>query len=50
MTALGGGGHRIELRIDLREVMFVIAGLMLFFVARMLHEAAKLDSELREIL
>lgn len=49
-TALGGGGHRIEFRIDLRDVMFVIAGLVLFLVARMLDEAARLDRELKEIV
>ncbi len=50
IAALGGGTHRIEFRIDLRDVMFVIAGLVLFLVSRMLDEAARLDAELKEIV
>lgn len=45
-----GGGHRVAILIDLRDIMFLIAGLVLFLVARMLDEAARLDAELREIV
>ena len=48
--ALGGSAHRIEIRLDLRDVMFVIAALVLFLLARMLDEAARLDRELKEFV
>ena len=47
---LGGSAHRIEIRLDLRDVMFVIAALVLFLLARMLDEAARLDRELKEFV
>ena len=46
----GGSVHRIELRLDLRDVMFVIAALVLFLLARMLDEAARLDRELKAFI
>lgn len=47
---LGGPGHRVEIRLDIRDVMFVIAALVLFLLARMLDEAARLDRELQEFV
>ena len=47
---VGGSSDRIELRIDLRDVMFLIAALVLFLLARMLDEAARLDRELKEFV
>jgi len=44
------GVHRIELQIDLRDIMFLIAGLVMFLVARMLDEAARIKAELEEIV
>lgn len=41
---------RIALSIDLLEIFFIIAALVLFLVARMLEEAAELDAELKEIV
>lgn len=50
VATLSESQHRIAILIDLRDIMFLIAGLVLFLVARMLDEAARLDAELREIV
>ena len=54
LTALlaprGGDVHRLEVPIDLHNVMFLITGLVLFLVARMLDEATRVDTELKEIV
>jgi Protein of unknown function (DUF2975) len=50
MAETTGQAHRIEFRIDLRDVMFLVAGLLMFLVARMLDEATRLDAELKEIV
>lgn len=50
-AAIGEGGHHpIAIAIDLRDILFLLAGLVMFLVARMLDEAARLDAELREIV
>lgn len=45
-----GALERIEVPIDLHNIMFLITGLVLFLVARMLDEAARVDTELKEIV
>ena len=49
-VAGGGSGGRVAMVFDLREAFAVIAALVLFLVARMLEEAARIDLELREIV
>lgn len=49
-STIGSRVHHVEVPIDLRNVMFLITGLVMFLVARMLDEAARLDSELKEIV
>jgi hypothetical protein len=36
--------------IDIRQLSYVIAALVLFLIARMLDEAARIEAELREIV
>ena len=50
LVAQGSEVHRVEVPIDLHNVMFLITGLVLFLVARMLDEAARVDTELKEIV
>lgn len=49
-AAVLGEAHPVEVRINLRDVMFVIAGMVMFLVARMLDEAARIEAELEEIV
>lgn len=50
LTPTDGGVRRIELVFDLREILFVVAALILFLVARVLDEAVRLEAELKEIV
>lgn len=50
LSAAATGTFQLELKISLRDVMYLIAGLVMFLIARMLDEAARLDSELKEIV
>lgn len=48
--ALSDASHRAEFRISIRDVMFLVASLVIFLVARMFDEAARIESELEEIV
>lgn len=45
-----GGTHRLEFRIDFREVLTVGVTLVLFLLARLLERARRLDEEMREFV
>lgn len=45
-----GHADRIQLVADLRDLFFLVTGLVLFLVARVLENAADIDAELREIV
>ena len=49
-AAGAGEAQRIELPISVRDVMFLIAGIVMFLIARMLDEAARIAAELDEIV
>jgi hypothetical protein len=49
-TTAPGGSGRIPMLIDIRQLSYVIAALVLFLIARMLDEAARIEAELREIV
>ena len=49
-TTVAGGSARIPVLIDIRQLSYVIAALVLFLIARMLDEAARIEAELREIV
>lgn len=49
-TGAASGSLRIPLLIDIRQLSYVIAALVLFLIARMLDEAARIEAELREIV
>ena len=44
------GGRQLRLIFDLRDVMAVVAALLIVLIARVLDEAARIDTELREIV
>lgn len=44
------GGHRLEIRIDFRDVLTVGVTLVLFLLARLLERARRLDEEMREFV
>ena len=44
------GSSRIPMLIDIRQLSYVIAALVLFLIARMLDEAARIEAELEEIV
>jgi hypothetical protein len=50
LSAAFGQSHFVEVRISMRDVMFLIAGMVMFLVARMLDEAARIEAELEEIV
>jgi hypothetical protein len=49
-TVLAGGSDRVPIFLDFRQLSYVIAALVLFLIARMLDEAARIEAELREIV
>jgi hypothetical protein len=49
-ATLAAGSARIPMLIDIRQLSYVIAALVLFLIARMLDEAARIEAELREIV
>jgi len=51
LLALNGDGPRhLQLRLELRDAIFVLASLVLFLIARMLEQAARIEAELEEIV
>lgn len=51
LVDLSGGAHgRLALMADIRDLMFLIASLVLLLVSRVLETAASIDAELREIV
>lgn len=48
-VARAGGGH-IPILLDVRSLLFLVAAGVLFLVARMLEEAARIEAELKEIV
>jgi hypothetical protein len=44
------GGHRLEIRIDFRDVLTVGVTFVLFLLARLLERARRLDEEMREFV
>ena len=49
-ATLANGSIRIPVLIDIRQLSYVIAALVLFLIARMLDEAVRIEAELREIV
>ena len=52
-TALLAGptdAHRLEFRLQLRDVLTIGVALILFLVARLLERARAIDEEMREIV
>lgn len=50
VAVANAGGGNIPIIIDVRSLLFLIAAAVLFLVARMLEEAARIDAELKEIV
>ena len=50
VSAAMGRGHAIEVPIRMRDIMFLVAGMVMFLVARMFDEAARIEAELEEIV
>ncbi|HEU0283726.1 MAG TPA: DUF2975 domain-containing protein [Sphingomicrobium sp.] len=44
------GGHRLEFKLQLRDILTIGVALILFLVARLLERARTVDEELREIV
>lgn len=49
-SAVFGESPFVEVRVNMRDVMFLVAGMLMFLVARMLDEAARIEAELEEIV
>ena len=45
-----GEGHRLEFKLQLRDILTIGVALILFLVARLLERARRVDEELREIV
>ena len=45
-----GDGHRLEFKLQLRDILTIGVALILFLVARLLERARTVDEELREIV
>jgi len=50
LIGVAQGGHRLEIRIDFRDVLTVGVTLVLFLLARLLERARRLDEEMREFV
>lgn len=50
LLAVPAGAHRLELKIDFREVLTVGVTLVLFLLARLLERARRIDEEMREFV